>query len=370
MAQRQFRSDDTDKWVYGFGNGSDGNGSINSSTDAPIDSACSGTSGTTSLSATNGSFAAGQLILIHQTRGTGAGGWELNKIDSYSAGTITTKHNLTMTYTSSGASCAQVIVMKQYNDVTINSGVTYTAKAWNGTVGGITVLLAKGTVTITGSINASSCGFRGGSAINSNSSASWTGESYGQGSVQQNGASYSGGGGCVQQGGGGGGHAGGGQAGQGGGGSACGNAELTSLVFGGGGGGSAGDWSSPPNQGSGGSSGGIIIIIASSIVISGSIINSGGNGSMSRRGCGGGSGGATLLKCKTATLGSNLITAYAGAKGGQTDDSSQPGGDGSVGRIHLDYKTSYTGTTSPTLDVTQDATLDYPASSNFFMFFS
>ncbi|MEM3335472.1 MAG: hypothetical protein QXY47_05520, partial [Thermoplasmata archaeon] len=124
MAQRQFRSDDTDKWLYGFGSGSDGDISINTSTDNPIDSTCSGTIGTTSLTATNSLFAPGQIILIHQTRGTGAGNWELNRIASYTAGTITLLHPLQNTYTTSGASVAQVLVMKQYNNFTINSGQT------------------------------------------------------------------------------------------------------------------------------------------------------------------------------------------------------------------------------------------------------
>ena len=59
-----------------FGDGSDGNLTISTNTtDTPIDSSCSGTSGTKSLSATNTSFTAGQIILIHQTRGTGVGAW-------------------------------------------------------------------------------------------------------------------------------------------------------------------------------------------------------------------------------------------------------------------------------------------------------
>ena len=67
---------------YNFGNGSDGAATL-SGTDAPVDSSCSGTSATTSLSATNGSFAANQVILIHQTRGSGVGQWEINIIQSY-----------------------------------------------------------------------------------------------------------------------------------------------------------------------------------------------------------------------------------------------------------------------------------------------
>ena len=33
------------------------------------------------------------------------------------------------------------------------------------------------------------------------------------------------------------------------------------------------------------------------------------------------------------------------------------GGAGSVGRIHIDYSTSYTGTTTPTIDATLDTTI-------------
>jgi hypothetical protein len=59
-------------------------------TETMIDSACTGTSAATSLTATNVSFAQGQVILIHQTQGTGAGTWMRNTIQGYTAGTITT----------------------------------------------------------------------------------------------------------------------------------------------------------------------------------------------------------------------------------------------------------------------------------------
>ena len=63
----------------GFGDGSDGDLVVSSNTtDNPIDASCSGSSGSTSLSATNTSFSAGQMVRIDQTRGTGAGNWEKN----------------------------------------------------------------------------------------------------------------------------------------------------------------------------------------------------------------------------------------------------------------------------------------------------
>lgn len=44
------------------------------------------------------------------------------------------------------------------------------------------------------------------------------------------------------------------------------------------------------------------------------------------------------------------------------------GGGGGVGRIHIDYSDSYTGTTSPTLSTRQDATLDYPTTGGAFLY--
>lgn len=66
-----------------FGNGSDG--ALSSAT-IPTMSAksCSGTATSTTLTAdTDASpFSVGDILLLHQTRGTGAGQWEINKVDS------------------------------------------------------------------------------------------------------------------------------------------------------------------------------------------------------------------------------------------------------------------------------------------------
>src|SRR3990167_5811311 len=126
----------------GFGQGSDGIWTPGTITDAPIDSSCSGTVASTSLSATNPSFATGQQIWIHQARGTGTDIWEVNYIVSYVAGTITTVFPLDNTYTDSGASQAQVRVIPQYSGITISS--TLTAKPWNGNVGGAIILGCNG----------------------------------------------------------------------------------------------------------------------------------------------------------------------------------------------------------------------------------
>ena len=97
-AQRQWRSDDTSTWVEKYGDGADGAYAPTTGTRTEIDSACTANIDSNSVTATNTSFATGQTILIHQTKGTGAGQWEFNKISSYVAGTITTKYKTIYAY--------------------------------------------------------------------------------------------------------------------------------------------------------------------------------------------------------------------------------------------------------------------------------
>jgi hypothetical protein len=355
--------------IYGvsgyFGDGSDGALTISvDTTEAPIDSACTGTSGTYVLSATNVSFAIGQQILIHQTQGINAGQNERNVITGYTAGTITLQTPLVGTYGTSGA---QVRVFKQYTNVTINSGKTYTAKAWNGTVGGILGFLASGTVTVTGTISASGCGFRGGAGAKFSATAVQGEGLAGIGASSQL-PNTTGGGGSFQDdiSGGGGGHAVAGSGDGGGNGGDPGNAgtdtaDLTTAQFGGGGGGGLANASSSASAGgTGGNGGGIVYVTGTTITVTGSIVSDGasganGAGTVAVSGGGGGAGGAILLKVQTATLGASFVTAGAGT-GGLTA-AGGAGYSGSYGRIHLDYYTSYTGSTSPTLDVIQDNTL-------------
>lgn len=345
-----------------FGDGSNSSLTISTNTtDAPIDSACSGTSGTQTLTATNVSFAAGQVVLIHQTQGTGAGSWMRNIIQSYTAGTITLSLPLNTTY----GTGAQVIVMKQYTNVTINTGVTYTAKAWNGTVGGILTFLASGTVTVTGTLSATGKGYRGATNSGGSGADGIQGEGYnGVGSSNFNPNANGGGGGQQGKGGGGGGlgTSGGTAAGlnAGIGGSTAGSSDLTTLILGGGGGSSA----EPTGGGNGGAGGGVVFISGTTLTITGSVVslgNVGTDGSSGSAGTfggggGGGAGGAILLKAQTATLGANLVTA-TGASGGSPSGIATAGATGGDGLIHLDYYTSYTGTTTPTLDFAQDNTL-------------
>lgn len=355
-----------------FGDGSDGALTISSNTtEAPIDSTATGTAGAQSLTATNASFAAGQVILIHQTQGTGAGKWERNTIQGYTAGTITTGTALVNSYTTG----AQVRVLKQYSAVTINTGITYTAKAWTGSVGGIIGWLCSGTTTVTGTISANGKGFRGYSGTGASAQGKIGEGQLGANGGQGTGPSVDAGGnggrevvGGVYPGGGGGGQ--GAYADQGTDGSnpnsqqgtkglTYGSADITTGSFGGAGG-SGGGSSALDNTSTGGNGGGFVFITAVTTTITGSIVSNGSagtNGATSQAGGGGGgAGGSVLIKAQVATLGSSLITATGGA-GGAGSGNGGNGGTGGVGRIHLDYYTSFTGTTSPTLDSTQDTSL-------------
>ena len=367
-----------------FGDGSDGALTISAdTTDAPIDASCSGTAGSTTLSATNASFAAGQHILIIQMRGTSAGTWQKTKIAAYTAGTITTEDALSISYNSTGANKAQVIVMKRYTNVTVDATKTWTAKAWDGSVGGVLTFLANGTVAVNGTITASGKGFLGSTQSAGDFSTAGQGEGTGgDRNTQSTAANGNGGGGAqgnsgsAKPGGGGGGNGvagsngGSGDSTPGTGGSTAGNAALTQMCMGGGGGGGY-------NDGSGGTralgnpGGGIIFFYGKTVTMGGSASiqangdSTAGSGGVNVSGGGGGAGGSVLIKCQTATLGTTLVTATAGtARVGVGSGAS--GGNGGAGRIHTDYYTSVSGTTNPTLDSTQDGTLaDTPAGSSF-----
>lgn len=343
-----------------FGNASDGNLTISSNTtEAPIDSICSGTAGSTTLSATNASFAAGQVIKIYQSQGTSAGQAERNIVQSYISGTITLGTPLLGTYTTG----AQVRVLKQYGSVTVNTGITYSAKAWNGATGGILGYLSSGTFTPAGTISASGKGFSlngvggvsmgqqgEGTAGTGSMSRVANGNGGGAGTDFQNMSPAGGGNGTVGTNGN---NSIGGNQSQGG--FISGSTDLTSLTFGGqGGGASAGGGPGVPG-GRGGNGGGIIDITAVSIpTITGSIVSAGDPGvTNGGYGAGGGAGGSILIKAQVVDLGTLKVTAPGGAPG-----AGGPGaGRGADGRIAVNYLTSFTGTTSPTVTAVQDNTL-------------
>ncbi|HEY7021245.1 MAG TPA: hypothetical protein VH349_09010 [Ktedonobacterales bacterium] len=353
-----------------YGDGSDGPLTLFASiTDSPLDATCTGSAGATSLSFDNasGSFASstGKPILIHQSQGSGAGNWETNKIVSVSGGTTGTLF-LANALSNGYSSGAQVIVLPQYTNVTINSGVNWVAKAWNGSKGGIVAFLATGTVTINGTISAdglngsnangsgaptpggSGRGFRGGSS-DSPGQNGWQGEGVNGTGAQITSANGNAGGGGYESsdagpnpgaGGGGGGNGSIGSNGTasnsssigGAGGATAGTLSLSNMVFGGGGGGGA--VYTGNSGGGGGGGGGIIYIAGASIVLNSSGVLSalGGNGGAGDVGLGGGGGGAggsiLLIRQSESLSGAFHVDGGAGGPSG-----SAPGGAGGSGRV-------------------------------------
>lgn len=344
------------QWLDRIKYGSGKNGSPAVSGTINTYAACTGTATQTSLTTALGAVA-GDVILIHQSQGTGAGQWELNYVLADAGATLSLAYPLAYTY----GTGAQAVLVPQYTGGTLSGAVTGTS--WNGTVGGIIALMSNGDLTISGSIT-SKDGFRGGSDAAQQNQA-WSGEGTTGATAQQYIPRGNGGGGgkansssnSVGCGGGGGngtaGATGGGVGsytpGQGG--PVAGAAALTTMVFGGAGGGSGVDQNGP--GGYGGKGGGIVVIFAKNITVSGNVYLDGTNGVTAVGGGGGGAGGSCLIKCQSATLGTTKITA-AGGIGGQDRGN---GGNGGVGRIHIDYADTYTGTTTPTIDATQVTTL-------------
>lgn len=388
---RYFRSDDTSIWTEQFGTGKDGSVTVSTTVDFNVNNSpfttnanafgsFTGTSGNTSGTVTDryGFWSSyvfeGDYVLIHQTQTTNslnAGIWELNVVtggipSGGGSSTLTLKYPLQNTYTSG----CQIIKMPQFSNLTVNNGAVLVQSAWNGTWGGIIALFCNDTVTINGQLSTNDRGYRGGAGRDFGST-SFTGENWantglqkvnaenngGGGSDGDNGASKgaSGGGGGNRTLGGAGSTEGGGAQGGEGGNISTTYAECQLVTFGGGGGGGSrtGSGAYP----AGGVGGGIIFIFSKNIVLNG-LVNSNGQGGQTSGdgGGGGGAGGSILFKAITATLGSS--TAAVGAAGGIR------GGTGGTGAIHIDYASSYTGTTNPTLSARQDSSL-YPAGGSF-----
>lgn len=387
---RQFRSDDTNKWLEGYGKGTDGDLVISSNTSfAAAIAGCSGTNGSTALTLDLAStFANGDLVAILQMRGTGVGVWELNKISSGGGTTsLTLAYPLQNTYTDSGASQAMIVEMKEYFNVTINSGFSWSANAWDGNKNGIIAYFAKKKTSILGTLDLSAKGYVGGNGSNSINGGSaaqpFSGEgNLGTGSQTTANNGNAGGGGSGSDGGSGGGGGGYGTAGgngltgQGGvgtGGTSLGVADLTQIFLGGSGGGGRGESSancvsSGTYRGGNGAKGGALLLAFSRDFVidpsTGLVILNGANGEAGTGACeegpgggGAGSGAGGLVKAETASLGTNRMTSLGGSGGGSPGSASGDGGPGGVGRLHLDYGKSFTGSTNPGLDARLDPSL-------------
>lgn len=369
-----------DRVLLGLPYGDGRNASYSSATaPALTKDSCNGTSGSTTFNTTSSTFSNGDILLIHQSRGTGVGQWEINKVLS-GGGTnsLTLQKELQYTYIQSGNSQAQAIKINQYTDVTVQAG-TWTIPAWDGTTGGILIFVARGTLTITGTTVGTGKGFLHSTNFTGIAgSPNYQGEgSVGTPSISSSANGDGGGGGLTEtiehalnaKGGGGGGNGTPGSDGLSGGGiggSVSGAADGTILTFGGSGGRGGRSFDGGGQGGQGGDGGGIIIIFAKSIVVSGGVANNGINGANAddRAGGGGGAGGTILIGCDTITLGANLVTATAGT-GGPSGTVGSAGGQGGTGRIAIHHVGQVTGTTNPTFTDVVDTSLREKAGGAF-----
>lgn len=361
-----------------FGSGADGDLAVGAAEILSIDAAATPASGSAGdrvvVLADATGFAAGRMILLHQTQGTGAGVWELARIGGLAGQVATLNEPLRHGYSSSGADRAQAVVVREYAGVTVDG--TLTARAWDGGSGGILAFAASGSVSVGGLIDMAGRGFRGsGHGCFYQCQTGIAGEStLGPGAVGRaaNGAGGGGGTGGQDCGmGGGGGHGTSGGLGGDGvnvfggcgldpdggeGGGTIGGADLDAEIFFGGAGGEGGGDEDGAYPGAGGNGGGIVVILASAVDVWGSISASGrngndGNSSECGGGCGmsgggGGAGGAIRIIAGTADLGEGLVRSLGGAAGLCTCGNAVLSGVGGAGRIHVTADV-LDGTTDP-----------------------
>jgi hypothetical protein len=100
-----------------------------------------------SVQSTSG-FVSGRRVLIIQMEGAGAGTFEVLAISSVSGSSLTFTTPLRNAY--SAGSKTQVIFLREYNNLTLNSGATLSVPAYNTStgVGGVIALMVNGTLTI------------------------------------------------------------------------------------------------------------------------------------------------------------------------------------------------------------------------------
>lgn len=316
-----------------FGDGLDGDVTLSSNPNTYA--TVTGNSGQKVVTVGSASFSNGDLVLLHQTQRTNAGQWEFNLVESGGGTTsLTLKANLQNTYLQG----AQIIKVPRYKNVTLSG---YTIPAWNGTIQGISVIVAN---SITGGgITGNGKGFRGGASM------SYSGE--GTNGPMVNGGGINGNGGASgrsvannDRAGGGGGHAttGGTTTAPGGGGGAggqpVGTVDLTSFNLGGGGGGGNNDYA-PDGAGTGAPGGASLMLIAKTVTLNSAITLNGNVGSYVYGIWGGcGAGGAGLITAQDVILGSNLLSSLGGNQGAV----------GSPGRIAIHHSGTVTGTSNPT----------------------
>jgi hypothetical protein len=343
--------------------------------------ALSGDTVTLATSPAPGCLTPGDAVLLSNRQGapgasTHVGSYEFLVVSDVAGSTVRFTTSKFGTYGETGddglgvAAGTQRVVLQrvpQYSDVTVTSTGRLTARAWDGTLGGVLALRVAGSLRLDGTITMDGKGFAGGTATTTDGATGQSGESI-EGAGAAAGINLGGGGGgrgdaggsgCDGYGlpGGGGGHAapGGlpaspacdpslGAAG----GESYGD-PLGSVFHLGSGGGAGGASRTPgenPPGGEGGAGGGVIVIFAGQAVGTGTLSAMGlpGQGDTSGNECsgssttdcwdasgpgGGGAGGTVIMRSPTVSVGTLRVTGGPGGNGlnAQTGD----GGRGSNG---------------------------------------
>lgn len=141
----------------------DGGDAVNYSVTASV--AAAATSITLSSTPSSGCLAVGDEVLIINLQGTSGDNANVGKYETKTISAISTATLTVSALTNAYDGTTQKIMVQRvpnYTSVTVNSGITLTANAWDGTKGGVLFFRANGTVTVTGTISMASKGFRGG----------------------------------------------------------------------------------------------------------------------------------------------------------------------------------------------------------------
>ncbi|GAF67534.1 unnamed protein product, partial [marine sediment metagenome] len=307
----------------------------------------------------------GDEVFIIQMQGTGAGNYEFGTIAGVEGTVLTLTEALSNTYTVGGNSKAQVLRVPNYQNVTVQGSGMLTARAWDGSTGGVLALRVQDVFTGEQSsiVSMDGKGYRGGlGGPTQSTSYGYKGEGDAGPSYQRshddqanNGSGGGAGSKFSDSRGGGGGGGGNGTAGLDGvshsgpqngfGGRTVGTADLSIMLMGGGGGGGALD--SQGTAGTGGNGGGIIYIVARELNGIGTISSNGSPGGSSNPatsggGAGGGAGGSIYLLVQALHLRADLVTATGGAGGDGYHwgaERGTDGGQGGEGRIRIEYDT-------------------------------
>lgn len=160
-----------------------GSATINIYTPLAID-ALAGANSVTVNNATG--IGTGDLIMIIQMQGVsinsianninwgsvtsynGCGSYEIAEITSVTGNVLSFCNAYTLKNNYQAAGNAQIVRIPRYTSLTVTG--TLSAQPWNGNTGGVIAAEVSGNITVTGQIDVSGLGFRGGSLINDNNS--------------------------------------------------------------------------------------------------------------------------------------------------------------------------------------------------------